>query len=712
MLSFRYHSFLAISTVNTMINFKQFKHLNSLRSGLAAMAQASILTLAVSVLPTAQAQTTVTPTASQTAIAQPISLDDFFKRSQFREFKPSPDGNFVATTAEVNGRFNLIIIDLAAKTASAITNWNNIDVGNIEWASNERILYSAVQLGAPTGQDTPRAGGLFVVSRDGKVARQLAKTAAQQNKGGSTGIAGLELLAPIPGNTEEILANGVVLNDDRSVDVYRINLLTGKDRLITQGRPADGIQRWVLDNKLVPRVAIAETKGSSTELVTYYRSNATSDWKVLRKFDQTQSPAFVPLDFDDDDKTMFVATNEGRNNMAIYRFDPETNKLLELVAQHPQYDMGASPNGSVVGKLMFDPKTNQLRGLTIDADKPTVIWLDPKIAQVQTAIDQTFPGLTNDITLSSSGKYFVTSYSDSMPGRYYVYDAEKRNLEMLGAAAPWLEGKLAQIIPFKLKTRDGLEIPSYYVLPKGYKPGTKLRTVVHIHGGPMARDIEQGGRYGYSFGSREAQILANRGYAVVLPNFRITPELGSKIYYAGFGTYGKQMSDDHEDAVKWAIDQGFADPKKICISGASYGGYAALHAATRPTNPFACAISGLPVTDLNWQRSNADYGRFPTAVEYWRKVQGVPNFSDPSVRALSPLFNADKIKIPVFMYVGEDDTRTPPKQAERMRDAMAAAGNPMKDYFIGKEEGHGYGVIKTNIELYERMFKFLDAALK
>jgi dipeptidyl aminopeptidase/acylaminoacyl peptidase len=223
--------------------------------------------------------------------------------------------------------------------------------------------------------------------------------------------------------------------------------------------------------------------------------------------------------------------------------------------------------------------------------------------------------------------------------------------------------------------------------------------------------VVQGGRFGTSFGVLEAQVLASRGYAVVLPNFRVTPELGSDLYYAGFGSYGKRMSDDHEDAAKWAVDQGFAEPAKICISGASYGGYASLQALTRPSNPFRCASSGLPVTDLKYQNAEADYAVNPAAVEYWRKLLGVPNFNHPDVAAVSPLFNAEKIKQPVFMYIGDEDTRTPPTQARRMAEALAKAGNPVKDFYVGKGEGHGYGVDANNVELYERMLKFLSATL-
>ncbi len=654
---------------------------------------------------------------SETACAQtidpkkPISIEEFFKRAEFSDFVPSADGKFLATTAEVSGRYNLVVIDLERKRTIAITNWTNLDVGRVRWISPDRLVYSAVQINAPSGQDSPRAGGLFVVSRDGSESRQLAKTASQLAKGGSTGIATMEFIAASATNPDEILVNGGVLNDD-SYDVYRVNVTNGKDRLITQGRPSDRIQRWVLDNKQVPRVAVALGRGATTEFSIFYRSSATSDWKLLRKFDNSKPPAFVPIAFDSDDKTLFISTNEGRDNMAIYRFDPEANKIIELVAQHPVYDMGADPQGDLVGRLLFDPKTRELRGLRVDADKPTVVWLDQKIAQAQATIDQTFKDTTNILVPTESGKFFVSSFSDTMPGRFYVFDPEKRNIEMIGAARPWLEGRLAKVIPFRLKTRDGLEIPSYYILPRDYKPGTKIPTIVHIHGGPMARDVVQGGRYGESFGVREGQILAARGYAVVLPNFRITPELGSKIYYAGFGTYGRQMLDDHEDAAKWAVDQGFADPKKMCISGASYGGYAALQAVARPTNPFTCSIAGLPVTDLPWQRANADYRVSQYAVEYWRKVIGVPSHDDPLAKALSPINNADKIKVPVFMYVGEEDTRTPPRQAERMRDALAAAGNPVKDYYVGKGEGHGYGVTKTNIEFTERMLKFLETVFK
>jgi dipeptidyl aminopeptidase/acylaminoacyl peptidase len=640
-----------------------------------------------------------------------VKLEDFFRRPEFAEAVLSPNGRYLATLSPINQRLNLLVVDLDTRQASVLTRYDNIDLGRLRWAGNDYILYSAVQINAPSGQDAPRSGGLFVIKRDGSEGRQLARTVSQLVKNETGGFLAMQPLRSVPGVPDEMIVSAVVANDD-SFDLYRISLSTGRHRLLTAGRPADRIGSWILDSKGVPRVALAGGAGRSTQRIVYYRRDVDSAWQEIARFDETRAPAFVPLAFDSDDEHLYVASNEGRTNMAIFRYNPQQRALVEMVAQHPQYDLGASPQGGTLNSLLFEPQTNALIGLRIDADRPQVLWIDESMAKVQASVDATWPDRFNVLSGSRlSSRLLISSFSDTLPGRLYLYDRQTQKIEEVGASRPWLEGQLAQVRPFKLKTRDGLEIPSYVVLPRDHRPGQRLPTVVHIHGGPFARDVVQGGRYGPSFGVREAQVLASRGYAVVLPNFRITPELGSRIYYAGFGTYGQQMSDDHEDAAAWAIDQGFADPRRICISGASYGGYAALQALTRPSNPFACAIAGLPVTDLKFQRERADYAFSPAAVEFWRKVQGVADFDDPKVRQQSPLFQAERIKVPVFMYVGELDSRTPPAQAKRMADALSAAGNPVQEYFVGKGEGHGFGVQAVNVELYTRILKFLEDTL-
>jgi dipeptidyl aminopeptidase/acylaminoacyl peptidase len=646
--------------------------------------------------------------ATTAATAVP-TVEEFVRRPQFTEMLASPSGRYLATTREVAGRLNLVIIDLEKRSSAAITNFDDIDVGQVRWVGDDRLVFSAIQLNAPSGQDSPAAGGLFTVAREGQDFRQLARTARQLARSEGGGFVLLQYQASIPGTTDEIIAAGAIGSDD-SIELYRLNLLNGRHRLITAGRPADRIRSWILDANNVPRIAVAQGRGASTMLHTYYRADANSPWKEINRFDTTKPPAFVPLAIEPDGKSLLVSSNEGRSNMAIFRYDPEKQQMIEQVAQHPQYDLGASPMGQPLASLIRERASGRLLGIRVDADALQTVWLDDEAGKLQASIDAALPGRTNSISAPSK-RFVISSFSDRSPGRFYLFDSTTRRLEEIGPARPWLEGKLSTVRTFRLKTRDGLEIPSYYVLPPNYKEGDRLPTVVHIHGGPFARDVVSGGRFGASYGVFEAQVLASRGYAVVLPNFRITPELGSSIYYAGFGTYGRQMLDDHEDAVAWAVAAGFADPKRVCISGASYGGYAALQALVRPTNPFRCAISGLPVTDLPFQQSKADYAENPASRAFWLRVIGVNNIDDPVVKGLSPINHADKIKVPVFMYVGDADTRTPPAQARRMADALQAAGNPVKEYFVGKGEGHGYGVTANRARLNESILKFLDSAL-
>lgn len=653
-----------------------------------------------------QAQTATISTTATTALP---AIEEFVRRPQYTEMLTSPSGRYLATTRAISGRLNLVIIDLEKRSSSGITNFNDIDVGQVRWVGDERLVFSAIEINKPSGQEAPNAGGLFTVSREGKDFRQLANTAAQLRRNETGGFVALRYQASIPGTTDEIIAAGAIGTDD-SFELYRLNLLTGRYRLLTAGRPANGISRWILDSKNAPLVAVAQGRGSSNLIHTYYRANVESPWKEINRFDATKPPAFVPLAIEPDGKTLLVSSNEGRANMAIFRYDPEKQQILDLVAEHPQYDLGASPQGEPLSSLIRDPVSGRLIGIRIDADTLQTVWLDEEAAKMQASVDASLPGRTNLISAPRK-RLVVSSFSDRSPGKFYLFDSEAKRLEEIGPSRPWLEAKLAAVRPFRLKTRDGLEIPSYYVLPPNYKQGDKLATIFHIHGGPFARDVVSGGRFGSSFGVLEAQVLASRGYAVVLPNFRITPQLGSSIYYAGFGTYGRQMLDDHEDAVTWAVAQGFADPKRLCISGASYGGYAALQALVRPSNPFSCAISGLPVTDLPFQHTNADYSASQSARAYWLRVIGVNSIDEPIAKSISPIHHADKIKVPVFMYVGERDTRTPPSQAVRMADALRASGNPVKEYFVGKGEGHGYGVTANNIRLFEGMLQFLETAL-
>jgi dipeptidyl aminopeptidase/acylaminoacyl peptidase len=639
------------------------------------------------------------------AFAQTLSVEDIWKNPQLAGLTLSKTGRFLAATAPSKGRMNLLVIDLDTRKGTILTSFEDFDVLGVTWVGDERLLFSLGQQNSPTGAGQFDGGGLFVINRDGSNSRRLAQTLREVRRSGQFVYRSLSVFRVIPGNNDEIIAEGNQSSAE-SIDLYRLNLNTGKTTLLTAGRPADYTQEWLMDSKYVPRVVIATVKDELTNVV-YYRKAADAPWQEIARYSRDKGAVFVPLVFESDDQMMQVATNKDRDTMAVYRYDPNKKQLGELLASHPRYDMGADAQGDQIAGVIVNAEDDKILGYRVNGDKPETVWTDEQRARVQKLVDTALPDTINRFQRTPDGKrYLVSAQSDVKSTRWYFLDDAKKTLEEFGAARPWLDGKLVEQRVIRYKTRDGLEIPGYLFLPKGYKEGTKLPTIVHIHGGPAARADTFGGGFGYI----EGQLFASRGYAVVVPNFRITPGMGQKIYQAGFSTIGRQMSEDHEDALKWAIDQGFADPKRACISGASYGGYAALQALVKTPDLFKCAIAGLAVTDLVYQNTSldTDYVRSPAAVDFWKAIIGTKDLKAQMVYDLSPVNNAAKIKGAVFLYAGEDDVRVPIDQIRRMDRALKAAGNPAKAFVVKEKEGHGFGKPENRVDLYNQILSFLQ----
>ncbi len=640
--------------------------------------------------------------------SQTLSLEDMFKSPQLASPTLSRSGKYLAATAPHKGRMNLMVMDMETRKGTLLTSFDDFDVLNVRWVGDEKLLFTLGLFNSPTGPGQFDGGGLFVVGRDGSGSRRLAATVRELRDTRQRVYRTIAVYRTIPGNTNEVIVEGNLTSAD-SEDLYRLNLNNGRTTLLTSGRPSDLTSGWLLDSKFVPRVVVAGVKNELTQIV-YYRKDADSPWVELTRFSRDKGAVFVPLAFESDDQMLQVATNKGRDTMAVYRYDPNTKTLGEMVASHPRFDMGADSQGARVAGIITNPVDDKIIGYRVNGDKPETVWLDAGRSKIQAMLDQALPGTINTFARSADGsRTLVTSFSDLKPTRWYLLDEEKRKLEEVGAARPWLDGKLVEQRPMRYTTRDGLEIPGYLFLPKDYKEGTKLPIIVHIHGGPQVRADS----FGNGFGTREGQLFASRGYSVLVPNFRVTPGLGNKIYSAGFGTYGRQMSEDHEDALAWAVKEGYADPKRACISGASYGGYAALQAMVKTPDLFKCAIAGLAVTDLEYQLTTPDsdfYGS-ETADKFWREMVGTKDWSQPIVAAMSPVNNASKIKGAVFLYAGKDDVRVPIPQILRMDRALTAAGNPAKAFVIKEKEGHGFGIPENNVDLYTQVLKFLEVQI-
>lgn len=639
------------------------------------------------------------------ARAQVLTVEDLLRPPAYASPTISPNGRHFAVTVPAGDRLNLAVIDMETRQATALTSFKTFDVVGVRWVGNDYLVFSLGKYGASSSGSDNESGGLYMVSRDGKQSRKLADNVQELQGKGQYLDRGFRLYETLPDSDEEILATGRTRDAD-AVDLYRLNVRTGRAELVTLDRPARA-REWVLDRNRVPRIVITSIK-DTLDYIVWYRPDAASPWTELVRYDSRNGIPFVPLHFDDDNRTLFVAAAERRDTMAIFRYDPQEKKFIEQVAAHPRFDMGADARGDAAPGLITGWKTGKVLGFSVAADKPQTVWIDPAYARIQKMLDQALPDTVNTFRRSPDGsRVLVRSFSDRHPSRWYLFDEQKKTLEELFASRPWLKPEqLVEMRPFVLKTRDGLEIPSYYFLPKNHRPGDKLPTILHIHGGPFARADEWGD---FSFGAMEAQLFASRGYAVVLPNFRITPGFGKRIYAKGFGSYGRQMIDDHVDAARWAIAEGFADPARICISGVSYGASAVLMSMAAAPDVFKCGVAGAIAADKKMQLSTPTSGvaNSKGGISLWLRVIGAESIAAIPPHA-SPVNLADRVKGAVMLYAGAEDFVTPIEQTRAMIRALEKAGNPPKKVIIKGEEGHGFGKLDNNVELYGEILKFLD----
>jgi len=296
----------------------------------------------------------------------------------------------------------------------------------------------------------------------------------------------------------------------------------------------------------------------------------------------------------------------------------------------------------------------------------------------------------------------VAAHSDVLPGSFYLFDLKSGKLEWLADSAPWINPRqMAPMQQVRYKARDGLEIPAHLTLPKGSE-GKNLPLVVVVHGGPWVP--AEGWRF-----DPEAQFLASRGYAVLQPEFRGTMGYGWKHFSSSFKQWGRAMQEDVTDGVRWAIDQGIVDPNRVCIYGASYGGYATMMGLVKDPDLYKCGINYVGVTDLDLFTS-ATWSDF--AYSEWLQHEVKEMFGDMSTErerlmAVSPVEHAGKIKAAVLMAYGAADVRVVPEHGTRMRSALQKYDRKV-EWMMVEGEGHGYRDPENQKMFYGAMEKFLD----
>lgn len=627
------------------------------------------------------------------------SVESFFNYPAFAGATLSPAGRYLAVRVphEQSGRYMLAVYDSAQHKINIVAKFATRDIAEIQWVNEERILFNTrdKQLGSGDAFTGP---GLWAVNADGSSMRQLVTT-GDVSSSAPRMLPWNHVMGPVGAQDSEwvyILTAVDTGNHGKSgyVNMLRLNTLTGRTEGIK--RPAE-TQGYTLDEAGKPRLAHVFAEGGRT--VAYQiREGDSDEWRLLTSFDayQPQSGAFTPLAYARDG-TLYVSSNKDGDKLAVYTYDFKANKVSgKPLVQLEHHDFS--------GGLML--RDGKLLGIHYEADAEGTLWLDPEYKALQEEIDKLLPSTINKLRIprrSGTPNVLVASYSDVQPTVYFLYNRSTRKLEPVGQTYPQIrpEQMGTQDI-VRIAARDGMQVPALLTLPPD-STGKKLPLVVMVHGGPYVR----GTHYGWN---RESQFLASRGYAVLEPEFRGSTGYGYRHFKAGWKQWGLKMQDDIADATRWAIAQGYADPKRICIAGASYGGYATLMGLVNNPELYQCGIDWVGVTDINLMYNG--HWRFGDDMgESWKKY-GMPEMVGDQVKdaaqlkATSPLEQAARIKQPVLLAYGAVDRRVPLIHGLAFRDALVQTNNQV-EWVQYDEEGHGWRLPKNNIDFWTRVEKFL-----
>jgi len=424
-----------------------------------------------------------------------------------------------------------------------------------------------------------------------------------------------------------------------------------------------------------------------------YRDGETGPFRTLVTTDYrtTVRPQF----FLADDQRFYALSNRGRDRLALVVIDPARPDAENVVYEHPEVDLG--------GAAWSDAR-HALTHVEYVTDRTHRRYFDPGMERVFTSIEAKLPGY--EVALQSrtraEDKYIVAAYNDRTQGTRYVYDSAADTLSKLADINPWIPEKdMAPMRPVTIRSRDGLTLHGYLTLPAG-RAARGLPCVVNPHGGPWFRDA-----WGYN---PEVQLLANRGLCVLQVNFRGSTGYGRAFWEASFGQWGLKMQDDITDAVQWLVAQGIADPKRVAIYGASYGGYATLAGVTYTPDLYAAAVDYVGVSNL--------FTFLDTIPPYWKPMLdkfhamlGDPVKDRDRLAATSPALHADRIRTPLFIAQGARDPRVNKAESDQMVEALRKRGVEVK-YMVKDDEGHGFRNEENQFEFYAAMESFLLQHLK
>ena len=618
------------------------------------------------------------------AAAADIPLIDFARHAQYRDVKISPGGDYLAANAVIKDKAVLSLIRLSDLKGNNVRADDETEVLDFFWANAHQVVYSVGELTGFVEQPQP-TGALFVADVEDRSNRLLYS--GEQGDNFAPG----ELLAKLPDDPEHILIQTDVYTsrpfDGAVAEAYRVDLRNGRKERVAKA-PERGLD-FLVDHHGVVRIAYGEDAQQHHKI--YHRAADQDEWQLVS--DHTEDDgAVVPWAFDRTDANVYYSCEGARHRGGICRWN---------VATHEQTALWSGAESGPLALLLTADERDTF-GVVSMPDRPKITFFDKEVPDARILADmyRHFPGQRVSLRSASSdgSKRIVFVESDINPGDFYLYDQNRKSLTKVLSRMPWIRPEtLAQMQPVEFSARDGLVLHGYLTRPLGRESAKDLPLVVMVHGGPFGVRDE----WGFD---EDVQVLASRGYAVLQVNFRGSSSYGYEFAHAGFKEWGGKMQDDVTDATRWAIDQHVADPARICIYGASYGGYAALEGAVKEPDLYRCAIGYVGVYDLRLRYSRGDAQRSKNGQNYLKSRMG----DDPAMlQERSPIEHLDRLKAAVMLIVGGADRRVPPVHGENLHKALEQR-KIAHEWIYHSTEGHGFFDETHRADMYERVVAFLD----
>ncbi len=639
----------------------------------------------------AQAQAPASPTTQ----AAPHNIADFIRDDRFVDVKISPKGTYVAATVPLTNDDKTVMVILKPGQKEPYGHVTlkepNTHVAQFWWVSDNRLLFTIGERAG--GLEQPVSyGEIWGTNADGSkqgiVAGARASTSASRSGGKARAESvSIEMVDTLIDDDDNVLVTVTPFASGEIpfTTLERMNVFTGTRKPVARA-PVRGAS-FLTD--LGGQARFASGINRDYESVLYYRKDDKSEWKVIND-ESISGNAISALGFSADNATAYLQAEEKEGPDSLRAFDVAT-ETMKQVARDEIVEPSALVRG--VGKRY------PIGVLFWGARRPRFEYFDPDSAdaKLHRTLQSKFDGdVVYPISSTVDGHYVLLEVaSDRNPGELYIFDMQAKKIDPFMNRADWLDRKrLGKSQSAYFKSRDGVDIDVLLTVPAG-SDGKNMPLIVHPHGGPFGLQDS----WGYD---RDVQMMVAHGYAVLQVNFRGSGGYGKQFQELGQKQWGLTMQDDLTDATQWAIREGIADRNRICIYGASYGGYASLMGVAKEPDLYKCAVGYVGVYDLNmlWGRgdiSQSSYGKDFLA----------ENLGKQDLNASSPAKLVSRIKVPVFLAAGGADVRAPQSHSEAMEKALKAAGKPVESMYFSTE-GHGFVKEEHQIAYFANLFQFFE----